>query len=51
MDGYISHSVIKAPILESGITLVHPYSRNKSDKRDCLFYILIFNSWYLGKSL
>ena len=36
-------------ILESGITLVHPYSRNKSDTEDCLFFILVYNSWYLGK--
>ena len=27
-----------ARILESGITLVHPYSRNKSDKEDCYVY-------------
>ena len=30
-----------ARILESGLNLVHPYSRNKSDKEDCLFFIPI----------
>ena len=38
-------------ILESEITLVHPYSRNKPDTDDCLFFIITFNSWYLGKWL
>ena len=33
-----------ARILESGLNLVHTYSRNKSDKEDCLFFIPIFNS-------
>ena len=32
-------------ILESGIELVHPYSRNKSDKEDSLCFILVFNSY------
>ena len=42
--------------IESGVTLVHPYSRNKSHKEDLficysyLFVILIFNSiWNSGK--
>ena len=30
-----------ARILESGLTLVHPYSKNKSDKEDCLFLFLL----------
>ena len=29
-----------ARILESGLNLVHPYSRNKSDKEDGLFLLL-----------
>ena len=33
-----------ARIRESGISLVHPYSRNKSDKEDCLFFIPILNA-------
>ena len=33
-----------ASILESGITLIHLYSRNKFDKQDCLFFHLILNS-------
>ena len=27
--------------IENEITLVHPYSRNKSDKEDCLFFIIV----------
>ena len=33
------------PILKSRITLVHLYSRNKSDKEDCLFFLLVF--WFM----
>ena len=33
-----------ACILESRKTLVHFYSRNKSDKQDCLFIVIVFNS-------
>ena len=40
----ISDVVKKARILKSGITLVHPYFRNKSHKQDCLFFLLAFNS-------
>ena len=29
-----------ARILKSGITLVHPYPSNKSDKQDWLFFFL-----------
>ena len=32
------------PYSQSVITLVHPYSRIKSDKEDCLFFIPIFDS-------
>ena len=40
---------IKARILESELNLVHPYSWSKSDEEDCLFFILNFNSWKIGK--
>ena len=33
--------VTMARILESGITLVHPYFTNKSNREDCLFTILV----------
>ena len=32
-----THMNIMARILENGITLVHPYSRNKSDKKNVCF--------------
>ena len=36
-----THPTTLARILKSGVTLVHIYSRNKSDKEDCLFLFLI----------
>ena len=32
-----------ANILENRITLVHPHSRNKSDRYDWLFILVVFN--------
>ena len=39
---------IQACILESALTLVHPYSKNKSDKEDCLFFIHVLFHIILG---
>ena len=46
----LSLIVTMARILESGITLVHPYSRNKSHKQDCLFFLLAFKGCRMGRS-
>ena len=35
--------ITMARILQSRITLVHPHSRNKPDKKDCLFFLVVFN--------
>ena len=39
----------KVRILERGISLIRPYSRNKSDTKTCLFFLAIFEMEYEGK--
>ena len=40
-----------ARILKSGITLVHPYSRNKSDFTDLIFSCYVLLASYMLKTL
>ena len=38
-----------ACILKRGITLMHPYSGNKSDEKTCLFFLAVFEMKYTGE--
>ena len=38
-----------ARILERGITLIRPYSGNKSDEKTSLFFLAVFEMKYTGQ--